>query len=196
MDAPFSGWSPGTLFRRQIPSDVGNPFMRLPGRSGVLKRRLSRGGEVQEGARLAGVAGAKVLVIETDESFRKLISERLRLERYRVYEACQETEARNMVLKKDFDAVLLGFTGDRQLALALLRTIKEMRPLVEVILLSSSEDHSLAASIEGMKLGAFDEILVPFDVETLLRRIREACRRKWQRELAAKKALRAQRLND
>jgi len=145
---------------------------------------------------LAGVAGAKVLVIETDESFRKLISERLRLERYRVYEACQETEARNMVLKKDFDAVLLGFTGDRQLALALLRTIKEMRPLVEVILLSSSEDHSLAASIEGMKLGAFDEILVPFDVETLLRRIREACRRKWQRELAAKKALRAQRLND
>jgi len=142
------------------------------------------------------VAGAKVLVIETDESFRKLISERLRLERYRVYEACQETEARNMVLKKDFDAVLLGFTGDRQLALALLRTIKEMRPLVEVILLSSSEDHSLAASIEGMKLGAFDEILVPFDVETLLRRIREACRRKWQRELAAKKALRAQRLND
>jgi len=145
---------------------------------------------------LAGVASAKVLVIETDESFRKLISERLRLERYRVYEACQETEARNMVLKKDFDAVLLGFTGDRQLALALLRTIKEMRPLVEVILLSSSEDHSLAASIEGMKLGAFDEILVPFDVETLLRRIREACRRKWQRELAAKKALRAQRLND
>lgn len=145
---------------------------------------------------MAGVASAKVLVIETDESFRKLISERLRLERYRVYEACQETEARNMVLKKDFDAVLLGFTGDRQLALALLRTIKEMRPLVEVILLSSSEDHSLAASIEGMKLGAFDEILVPFDVETLLRRIREACRRKWQRELAAKKALRAQRLND
>jgi len=142
------------------------------------------------------VSSANVLVIETDESFRKLISERLRLERYRVYEACQETEARNMVLKKDFDAVLLGFTGDRQLALALLRTIKEMRPLVEVILLSSSEDHSLAASIEGMKLGAFDEILVPFDVETLLRRIREACRRKWQRELAAKKALRAQRLND
>jgi DNA-binding response OmpR family regulator len=142
------------------------------------------------------VAGAKVLVIETDESFRKLISERLRLERYRVYEACQETEARNMVLRKDFDAVLLGFTGDRQLALAFLRTIKETRPLVEVILLSSSEDHSLAASIEGMKLGAFDEILVPFDVETLLRRIQEACRRKWQRELAAKRALRAQRLND
>ncbi len=145
---------------------------------------------------MAGVVGAKVLVIETDESFRKLISERLRQERCKAYEACQETEARNMVLKKDFDVVLLGFTGDRQLALALLRTIKEMRPLVEVILLSSSEDHSLAASIEGMKLGAFDEILVPFDVETLLRRIQEACRRKWQRESDARRTLRAQKPSD
>jgi DNA-binding response OmpR family regulator len=153
-------------------------------------------GEALEGVQLAGVVGAKVLVVETDESFRRLISERLRLERYKVYEACQQTEARKMVLKKDFDVVLLGFKGDRQLALALLRTIKEMRPLVEVILLSSSEGHSLAASIEGMKLGAFDEILVPFDVETLLRRIQEACRRKWQREHGAKRTLQAQRPND
>ncbi len=145
---------------------------------------------------MAGVVGAKVLVVETDESFRKLISERLRLERYKVYEACQESEARNMVLRKDFDVVLLGFTGDRQLALALLRTIKESRPTVEVILLSSSEGHSLAASIEGMKLGAFDEILVPFDVETLLRRIQEACRRKWQRESVSRRTLRTEGRND
>ena len=139
------------------------------------------------GPQLAGVVGAKVLVIETDESFRKLISERLRLERYKVYEACRESEARGMVLRKDFDVVLLGFKGDRQLALALLRTIKEVRPLVEVILLSSSEDHSLAASIEGMRLGAFDELLVPFDVETLVDRIQEACRRKSKRGAAARR---------
>jgi DNA-binding NtrC family response regulator len=145
---------------------------------------------------LAGDVGAKVLVIETDESFRKLISERLRLERYKVHEACQESEARHMILRKDFDAVLLGFRGDRQLALALLRAIKEVRPLVEVILLSSSEDHSLSASIEGMKLGAFDELLVPFDVETLIRRTQEACRRKAQREATARRAPRNPGRND
>jgi DNA-binding response OmpR family regulator len=137
---------------------------------------------------LPGIAGPKILVIETDEAFRRHISERLRLERYRVYEACQETEARNVFLKRDFDVVLLGLKGNKKLSLALLKTIKEMRPLVEVILLSSSENHSLSASIEGMKLGAFDELLVPFDVETLLLRIREACRRKSQRESEMKRS--------
>jgi DNA-binding response OmpR family regulator len=137
---------------------------------------------------LPGIVGPKILVIETDEAFRRHISERLRLERYKVYEACQETEARNVFLKRDFDVVLLGLKGNKKLSLALLKTIKEMRPLVEVILLSSSENHSLSASIEGMKLGAFDELLVPFDVETLLLRIREACRRKSQRELEQKRS--------
>jgi FixJ family two-component response regulator len=68
--------------------------------------------------------------------------------------------------------------------------------MVEVILLSSSEGHSLAASIEGMKLGAFDELLVPFDVETLVRRIQEASCRKWQRESSARRTLRTEGRND
>lgn len=144
---------------------------------------------------MAGVVGAKILIIETDESFRRHIAERLRLERYKVYEACRESEARSMVVRKEFDVVLLGFKGDRQLALALLRTIKESRPRVEVILLSSSDDHSLAASIEGMRLGAFDELLVPFDVETLVNRIQEACHRKSQREGEVGGAGRSRRRN-
>ncbi|MCU0588284.1 MAG: response regulator [Syntrophobacteraceae bacterium] len=139
---------------------------------------------------MTALVGAKVLVIETDEAFRKHIAERLRLERCKVYEACRESEARGIALRKELDVVLLGFKGDRQLALALLRTIKETRPTVEVILLSSSEDHSLAASIEGMKLGAFDELLVPFDVETLVRRIQEACRGRWERGAGSRRASR------
>jgi len=135
---------------------------------------------------LTGAVGSKLLIVETDEPFRRLISDRLRLEGYTVHEACQESEAHRMLLRKDLDVVLLGFTGDKQLALGLLRAIKETQPLVEVILLRSSEDHSLAASIQGMKLGAFDELLIPLDMETLVRRIQEACGRKGQRESAAR----------
>jgi FixJ family two-component response regulator len=40
------------------------------------------------------------------------------------------------------------------------------------------KEHSLALSLEAMKLGAFDEILMPFDVETLLDRIRAASGKK------------------
>jgi DNA-binding NtrC family response regulator len=136
------------------------------------------------------MVGSKVLIVETDESFRRLISDRLRLEGYRVHEACRESEAHRMLMRKELDVALLGFTGDKQPALGLLRAIKSVQPLVEVILLRSSEDRSLAASIQGMRLGAFDELLIPFDMETLVGRIQEACRRKGQRESAARQMTR------
>jgi DNA-binding NtrC family response regulator len=37
-------------------------------------------------------------------------------------------------------------------------------------------------SIEGMKLGAFDDFIVPFDLESLIRRIREAHQQKKEKE--------------
>lgn len=131
--------------------------------------------------------GIKILVIETDEVYRRHLAERVRLEGYKVYEACREAEAQNVILKKNIDVVLLGFAGDKQRGLALLRTIKRLEPCLEVILLTFADDHSLAASIEGMKLGAFDELLVPFNVDTLLKRIQEACKRKSTCEAAGLK---------
>lgn len=86
----------------------------------------------------AGIVGPKILVVERDESFRRLVSDRLRRDRYKVHEACHELEARGMLCRKDLDVVLIGVTGDSKSALALLGTIKEIRPLVQVILLRPS----------------------------------------------------------
>lgn len=132
--------------------------------------------------------GIKILVIETDETYRRHLAERIRPEGYRVYEACREAEAQHVIEKKNIDVVLLGFAGDKQRGLALLRTIRRLHPCPEVILLTFADDHSLAASIEGMKLGAFDELLVPFNVETLLKRIQEAWQRKMKCEEAGRKS--------
>lgn len=131
--------------------------------------------------------GIRILVIETDEVYRRHLAERVRLEGYKVYEACREAEAQSVIEKKNIDVVLLGFAGDKQRGLALLRSIKQVNPCLEVILLTFADDHSLAASIEGMKLGAFDELLVPFNIDTLLRRIQEACQRKSNCEAKALK---------
>jgi DNA-binding response OmpR family regulator len=133
-------------------------------------------------------SGIKILVIETDEAYRRHLAERIRLEGYKVYEACREAEAQHVIEKKSIDVVLLGFAGDKQRGLALLRSIRRLRPCPEVILLTFADDHSLAASIEGMKLGAFDELLVPFNVDTLLRRIQEAWQRKNECERAGRKS--------
>ena len=128
----------------------------------------------------------KLLIIETDDVFRRHIGERLRLESYKVFEACEEAEARAVIQKNNIDVVLLGMREAKRKGIALLKRIRELRPLTEVILLTPSEGHSLYTSIEAMKLGAFDDLLMPFSVETLLERVEGACRRKSERERARK----------
>jgi DNA-binding NtrC family response regulator len=123
-------------------------------------------------------AQVRVLIVETDEAFRRNISERLRLEGAVVFEAGNEPDARDIAQNHNIDVVLLGGRGMMQSGLLLLRFIKETQPLIEVILMTSSEHHSLYVSIEAMKLGAFDDLLIPFDIKTLLDRIHAASRHK------------------
>ena len=118
----------------------------------------------------------KLLIIETDDLFRQHIAERLRLESCKVFEACEEAEAMKVFQRKDLDVVLLGLKGFKKKGLTLLKTIRELRPTTEVILMIPPEDFTL--SLEGMKLGAFDDLLMPFDLETLLERIGAACQKR------------------
>jgi DNA-binding NtrC family response regulator len=119
-------------------------------------------------------------MVEIEEVFRWHLAERLRLRNYNVLEAVDAESAKQQIKKRDIDVVLLGLEGSGQRGLSLLRVIKAMRPLSEVILINQSDE--LALSMEGMKLGAFDDLWVPFDLETLLERIDEACRRKREKQ--------------
>jgi len=123
----------------------------------------------------------KLLIIHTDDLFRGNLSERMRLENYLVIEAHPEAEATEIIQRTNFDVVLLGVAGSYQNSLSLLKTIKEMRPYTEVILLTALEEHSLYDSIQAMQLGAFDDLLVPLDIHALHSRIQEAYTRKKER---------------
>jgi DNA-binding NtrC family response regulator len=120
----------------------------------------------------------KLLIIHTDDLFRGHLAERMRREDYLVFEAHPEAEATNSVQRTNFDVVLLGVTGSYPNTLSLLKTIKELRPYTEVILLTAMEEHSLYGSIQAMELGAFDDLLVPLDTNALHNRIQEAYARK------------------
>jgi DNA-binding NtrC family response regulator len=128
----------------------------------------------------------RLLIVEIDDAFRRHLAERLRMENFKVYEACQETEARQVIQRKIIDVVLLGMREFKQGGLMLLKAIKEMRPLTEVILMTPAEGPSLFASIQAMKLGAFDELHIPFDMKKLIERITEARQRKHNRVNAKK----------
>lgn len=128
----------------------------------------------------------RLLIVEIDDAFRRHLAERLRMEKFKVYEACQETEAKQILQRKIIDVVLLGMREFKHGGVTMLKAIKELKPLTEVILMTPAEAISLYASIQAMKLGAFDELHIPFDMRKLTERISAARLRKFKRENAKK----------
>jgi DNA-binding NtrC family response regulator len=61
-----------------------------------------------------------------------------------------------------------------------LREIKKSHPLVEVIMLTGHA--TVESAIEGMKLGAFDYLMKPCDVDVLVSKVQEAANRKREHE--------------
>jgi DNA-binding NtrC family response regulator len=126
----------------------------------------------------------KVLVIDTDATFCQNLSQRLLLENYQVFATTDEAEGKRIIQRERIDVVLLGLKGLKYRGLSLLKTIKHLKPLTEVILMLPAEH--LALSIEGMRAGAFDDLLMPFDIETMLARIKTAHQHKQELERAKK----------
>jgi DNA-binding NtrC family response regulator len=87
-------------------------------------------------------------------------------------------EAVALIKEQLFDVVLLDIKMPGGMdGIEVLREVKRIRPLVEVILLTGHA--SVETSIEGMKLGAFDYLLKPIKFEDLLQKIASAFEKKF-----------------
>ena len=89
-----------------------------------------------------------------------------------------ETSA--MVRSKDIDVVILNMTDLEADSLQLLNFIRNSGSFAEVITLSVQA--TIHWSIQCMKLGAFADLVIPFNNEDLVETIREASVRKHTRE--------------
>ena len=63
-----------------------------------------------------------------------------------------------------------------------LKQIKQINPLIEVIMLTGHA--SVESGIEGMRLGAFDYLMKPCDINELIMKIEDAYQRKLVQEKA------------
>lgn len=61
-----------------------------------------------------------------------------------------------------------------------LREIKKVAPLLEVIMLTGHA--TVETAIEGMKLGAYDYLMKPCDIDLLLSKVEQAAAKKRQHE--------------
>jgi len=111
-----------------------------------------------------------VLLVDDKEEFVSVLSERLRLYGMEVDTATKGEDALAMLRKKMADVVVLDVIMPGMGGLEILSRIKKIYPHVQVILLTGHA--STKEGIEGMRLGAFDYLMKPVDIEELIAKMK------------------------
>jgi DNA-binding NtrC family response regulator len=114
----------------------------------------------------------KILLVDDEEDFLEVMSERLTSRGMIVATSNSAEEAYQRVDKELFDAVILDLKMPGADGLEILKRIKERRPELQVILLTGHA--TVEAGVEAIKLGAMDFIEKPADLEALGEKIRKA----------------------
>lgn len=114
----------------------------------------------------------RVLLVDDEEEFLDIMSERMRNRGMEVVTASSAKEALEKIENDLFDAIILDLMMPDMNGLETIKAIKEKKPELQVILLSGQA--TLEKGIEAMKLGALDVVEKPADMETLVEKIKKA----------------------
>jgi len=114
----------------------------------------------------------RVLIIEANPHFRSSVAVHLRQAGFAILTAADRSGARSLLGRQAVDVVLLGLGGLGAGGRQLLREIRATWPGIRVITLNQNEQIDL--SIEAMRLGAFADLLPPFDLDALRETVRAA----------------------
>jgi len=115
-----------------------------------------------------------VLVVAPDEGFRAGITARLRQDGYRVVDAADQAEAMGLLDQERVDAVVWHCAQNDGWGWILLDHVGGLPEAPPVILLVPKGQ--VQHGIEGMRRGAFDDLLIPFAWESLQEKVAAALR--------------------
>jgi DNA-binding NtrC family response regulator len=129
-----------------------------------------------------------VLIIDDEADFVQTINERLALRGMAVSTALDGAAGlRELERQHNTDVVLLDIQMPGMSGIETLQRIKASHPGVEVIMLTGHA--TVETAIEGMKLGAFDYLLKPYEMETLLQKLQAATDRARQHQAKIRDAI-------
>lgn len=124
--------------------------------------------------------GVRVLLVDDEIEFADVLQERLAVRGFQVFKAYSGEEALERLDEANPDVVILDVMLPGRDGLSTLDEIKQRRPLVGVIMLTGHAH--LETAVEGMKRGAFDFLIKPTEMRSLVEKINQACRRKADQE--------------
>ena len=120
----------------------------------------------------------KILIIEDEAAIRRVLVKILSEESdtYQVDEAEDGLAGAEKIKKEDFDLVLCDIKMPKMDGVEVLEAIKKIKPEIPFVMISGHGD--LDTAVNTMRLGAFDYISKPPDLNRLLNTVRNALDRK------------------
>lgn len=113
-----------------------------------------------------------VLVVDDEEEFRDLTVKILAKRGIKAMSAESGKKALEILKHRTMDVVLLDVKMPEMDGIETLRQIHKLKPLVQVVLLTGHA--SVESGVDGMKLGAFDYLMKPIEIDLLLEKLTEA----------------------
>jgi DNA-binding NtrC family response regulator len=118
-----------------------------------------------------------ILLIDDEQAFVAALEKRLSLRNIKVLSAFSGEEGLGKLqTSPEVDVVLLDVKMPGMDGITALKNIKSRHPIVEVIMLTGHA--TVESAIEGMKLGAYDFLMKPCEVDELLAKVEEATSKK------------------
>ena len=114
----------------------------------------------------------KVMLVDDEEEFIELMSQRLETRGLTVVTVTSGEEAVAMADDHNLDVAVVDFAMPGINGIETLKQIKEKRPDIEVIMLTGHG--TIKSGIEAMKHGAIDYLEKPVDLNVLMEKIRTA----------------------
>ena len=121
---------------------------------------------------------SKILIIEDEAPIRRVLTKILSEENdtYLVQEAEDGLQGIELVKNEDFDLILCDIKMPKMDGVEVLEAIKKIKPEIPMVMISGHGD--LETAIQTMRLGAFDYISKPPDLNRLINTVRNALDKK------------------
>jgi len=121
---------------------------------------------------------SKILIIEDEAAIRRVLVKILTEESntYNVSEAEDGLVGIELIRKEDFDLILCDIKMPKMDGVEVLEIVKKIKPETPIVMISGHGD--LDTAVNTMRLGAFDYISKPPDLNRLLNTVRNALDRK------------------
>jgi DNA-binding NtrC family response regulator len=120
--------------------------------------------------------GSRVLLVDDEEKFLDVLSQRLGTRGIDADTATSGEEALTKLKKKNVDVIILDVMMPGMGGIETLKRIRKENPEVQIIMLTGRG--SVDKAVEAMKEGAIDFLEKPADIEKLLEKIENARQKK------------------